>query len=56
MRGSTAGPVRDLREIAADIQDLLHDVEAGDHEPLAHLLRLALAEAERCTRDASSTI
>ena len=50
MQGSMAELVRDMQDIAADIDALAREAEAGNHERLADLLRAALEEALKETR------
>jgi hypothetical protein len=38
---------RDAREIAAELDRLIREAEAGRHETLAYLIRMALYEARR---------
>ncbi len=39
--------VRDAADIAAELDRLIKEAEAGGHETLAYLLRMALYEARR---------
>jgi hypothetical protein len=47
MRGSTADPVSDLREIAAQVEELVAGAEAGNYQRLADVFRMALDEVHR---------
>jgi DNA-binding protein YbaB len=50
MQGSMAELVRDMQDIAADIDALAREAESGNHERLADLLRAALEEALKETK------
>ncbi len=47
MAAGTAPSARCLEEIAEDLRLLAEEAEAGEHGSVAHLIRMALAEARQ---------